>query len=192
MTWYLTISVAVMFGWVGMFVVTPSTVRSIVRHHLWRLRDSVVDAILSGELTQSEASEDLVAQIETTILHAHRMTAWSVCFIRRPPAEWIRAEEIAQEERLAALTPEERRLIQRHEMSYRRMLGAHLLLGSPLGWIIGLIAGVFVPAVLVHHGWKSALKWLADRTSGTVESRVDLMLLRLDEAKNPSALASCV
>jgi hypothetical protein len=112
------------------------------RNRLWKIRDSLVDRLLHGEIQASPSALKLLEVIEVNIRVVARHTlldavAAAVLVGRQsmPPL----ADEILADE----LRPSDRKQLAELLAQFQRAVGDHLLAGSPSGWLALLATKIY-------------------------------------------------
>ena len=122
--------------------------RSLHRHRMWRLRDTVVDDVLDGRLPrENPAVRQLIATMDGVLRDQHA-NLLDVYIVRRAcrdadPAFLKAGEKLGLRCPLDGLSTEQRKVVERYRESFQILLVGSMLLGSWFG-----IAHIlpFVPA----------------------------------------------
>lgn len=135
------IVVAAMVGMLGVaaywiFVSIPKIQVSRLRYKLWKLRDEIVDRVLSGELPDSSEVRGAVEGVEETIRCAPTLTPfnflvmlwalWDTGLRSQVKEAWSERNRKLPEPEASELEPYQRRL--------GKAMLFHVALGSPSGW----------------------------------------------------------
>lgn len=126
--------------------VVQSSERSLYRYRMWRLRDEVVDAVLTGQLTADKAVLHWLDMTEafidiTDYLTPYRYLALSRTY-RRAGLD-VHAESDAD----IGTSPETRAFLDRMSRSARAARMRLFFLGSPSGWLVSLAAPLLARTV---------------------------------------------
>jgi hypothetical protein len=119
----------------GLFVVWPLSERSLFRYRLWAIRDRLVDDLLDGTVSRSEAAIRLRAQIEWEIRNAapyllERYAIYRFVVLRRL------AQPADVEIPMTGLADSERERLRHYEQEVGSARLKFIVFGSPSGWLL--------------------------------------------------------
>lgn len=149
-------------AYVVLFAV-PKNQASRFRYRLWRLRDDIVDAQISGEIEESPEATQLVEAIEAGIESARDLSPlrFLIVFMFMATSPHLREQLKRHGLPKIALMPKN------YGHSFGRLLLKHLLFGSVSGWIFSIVLfGLIMPFALITKRAKSVWSFLEDTAAG--------------------------
>lgn len=159
MTWvFFSLAVAsASIAWILVVVALPRYFRSAFRYRLWRLRDDLVDDVLSGNLPDVSSVREMRKRVEVGIRYADDLTLATVlvsAWATHASGFTVRQERKIREQearRREELTAKELVLVDQYESRLTKASVVHVLTGSPSGWIGVLLAALLSPLVAVVY-----------------------------------------
>lgn len=132
----------------AVLILIPTSLVSIFRYQLWRMRDELFDQIQAGLYTEPEQAERLLATIEATIVVLGEMSLWNIALV------WLVTRKLTAPARkrfdLNAMPPADRERIKPIHDGLVRVWLSRVFLASWSGLAV-LIFGVLPFLVLRAH-----------------------------------------
>lgn len=138
-TFLAVVVLVLLYMWMGLLFFIPWCFVSLFRYRLWRLRDSIFDAVIDHEVCDDPVYWELIRRIENYIRHAKEVTFLGAVARGALLLPDMQAEEEKYLAKVKNLSPEDRHQLDLWEMAFSRAVFVHLLRGAPSGWIGSLI-----------------------------------------------------
>ena len=189
----LILAAMVASAWAAFFVLVPAQMGSLTRYELWKLRDELVDGLLSNNVMDSKWAWEVVASIEAAIRFTPHMSLFNIKFaLPDPPAHWIaeHQEFVGREKR--SLPADQAKMIEQVQDRLRLIVARHALRRSLSGWIslvcLAPVAMFYVALGMLHAGARNT--WQSAKTA-FVDNLVpaDRLAYRYDLGANARALS---
>lgn len=143
--WAVALSGATVAVWALLIFFIPNCMCSMFRYRLWRLRDTVKDDVLRGQLPDSGLTQEFLGGIEAFILVADKVTLIQMLLLPSDAEESQRRRKLF-EEAVRLLKDEHQVRFLAYREEFKRVLLKRLLFGSLTGW--GFLT-LLLPAILL-------------------------------------------
>lgn len=145
---FVLVALAIFVG-VCVIKVVPATLVSLLRYRLWRIRDDLFDEIHNGGFMDTREPRLALEELERTIAVAPELTLAKVAL----------AGAIARKRRFVPIPipnaanahPDDRPKLEAVIREYRVRTVAHVVFGTPSGWLIVVsMSWLVIPVMLVR------------------------------------------
>lgn len=148
----LTIAVlaSILFAWICVFYILPSSLMSMFRYRLWEQRDELATEIRNGAFADPHPAECLLARIESFIRQAPHFSALNIGLMR-VSAKPVDKASFVDDLHFDDLTTAEREILEKRLLEFYKTVTQHVLLETPSGWLTTMVALPIGVTVLISR-----------------------------------------